>query len=243
MTQRQFVPLLIAGWLTLPIPARAQAEAQSDSGWKPQIIVYFVGAGMSGETAIRGVSRDIDAGFGDIVENLEFGFMGAFRIQKRAWSVGTDINYIGLGTSGAAGQIEVDSDQWMVELNGGYMIRPFFTVIAGARYNSLSTRLFFPQSGNELKGSQDWIDPLIGGRLDLRLGKEWMAHVRGDIGGFGVGSDFAWQLVPGVEWMPSDRLSALAGYRILSMDYENKDDGFKYDVTVSGPALGLLCHF
>jgi hypothetical protein len=27
------------------------------------------------------------------------------------------------------------------------------------------------------------------------------------------------------------------------MDYENEDDGFKYDVTISGPALGLLCHF
>jgi hypothetical protein len=239
MMIRRFVLLVAAGCLVSPLPARAQTE----SGWKPQVILYFVGAGMSGETAIQGISRDVDASFGDIMENLDFGFMSAFRIQKRAWSVGTDIVYVGLGTTSEAGQIEVDSDQWMVELNGGYMIRPFFTVIAGGRYNSLSTRLFFPQFGNERKASQEWIDPLIGGRLDLRLGKEWMAHLRADVGGFGVGSDFAWQLVPGVEWMPSERLSALAGYRIISMDYENKDDGFKYDMTISGPALGLLCRF
>jgi len=235
----RFALLVTAGCLVIPAPVRAEAE----SGWKPNLIVYFVGASMTGEAAIQGVSRDVDASFGELIENLEFGFMGAFRIEKGPWSVGTDINYMGLGTSGEAGRVEIDSDQWMVELNGGYKIRPFFMLIAGLRYNSLSTRLFFPQSENELKGAEDWVDPLIGGRLDLRLGKEWMAHLRGDMGGFGVGSDFAWQLVPGVEWIPSERLSALAGYRFIGTDYENEDKGFKYDVTVSGPALGLVCHF
>ena len=219
------------------LPARAA------SSWTHQFTPYFIGAGMNGRVGMAGVSADVDQSFGDVLENLEFGFMGAYRMQKAEWSLGADVIYIGLGTSGERGRAELDADQWMVEVNGGYAVRPFFTLIAGARYNSLSTRLFFPASENELKSTEDWVDPLVGGRLSLRLGQEWIAHVRGDVGGFGIGSDFAWQVMPAVEWMPSERLSALLGYRVIGIDYENEDTGFKYDMTISGPGLGLSIHF
>jgi hypothetical protein len=198
---------------------------------------------MSGEVGLAGASADLDMSFGDIMENLEFGFMGAFRMQLAGWSLGTDVIYVGLGSSGEQGRAELDVDQWMVELSGGYAVRPFFTLIAGARYNSLANRLFFPASESEFKATEDWVDPLVGGRLSLPLGGEWNAHLRGDVGGFGIGSELAWQVIPYVEWMPSDRLSALLGYRVIGIDYQNEDTGFKYDMTISGPALGLAARF
>jgi hypothetical protein len=63
------------------------------------------------------------------------------------------------------------------------------------------------------------------------------------VGGFGIGSDFAWQIIPILEWMPSERFSALFAYRVIGTHYENESDGFKYDMTVTGPSLGLSAHF
>jgi len=60
---------------------------------------------------------------------------------------------------------------------------------------------------------------------------------------FGISSDIAWQAMPILEWMPSERLSALLAYRVIVTDYENEDRGFKYDMTVTGPSLGLSARF
>ena len=221
----------------------ANGFAEEDSGWSHRVTLYFIGAGLSGDVAVKGVPLDVDMSLGDILENLDFGFMGNYRVQKNRGSVGTDIIYLGLGTSGERGRAELDVDYWMVELSAGYEVSPLFTAIAGLRYHSLSNRLFFPVSENEVKATEDWVDPLVGGRLTWRLGTEWSAHLRGDVGGFGIGSDFAWQLLPLLEWMPSERLSGLLGYRVIYTDYENEDQEFKYDMTVTGPTLGLAAHF
>jgi hypothetical protein len=232
-----------SGILFLCLAASADAQTTSSPSWKHNLTLYFVGAGMSGDVGIRRTTTELELGFGDILENLQFGFMGAYRVQRNAWSLGTDVVYMGLGASGEGGRAEVDVDQWVVEVNGGYELRPFATLLVGGRYNSLSNRLFFPVSVTEFKGTQDWVDPLIGARLSWKLGAEWAAHLRGDVGGFGVGSEFTWQVFPILEWKASDRLSASVGYRFLGIDYENEDDGFLYDMVISGPGLGLTAHF
>lgn len=40
--------------------------------------------------------------------------------------------------------------------------------------------------------SNSWVDPIIGARLSADLSTKVMVNLRGDIGGFGVGSDFTW---------------------------------------------------
>ncbi len=48
--------------------------------------------------------------------------------------------------------------------------------------------------------SKNWIDPLIGGRYLWRFADGWNIIARGDIGGFGVGSDFSWHALGLIEW-------------------------------------------
>jgi hypothetical protein len=237
------VRALAAGILSLSLAASSDAQTAPSPAWKHNLTLYFVGAGMTGEVGARGVTTELDLSFGDILENLQFGFMGAYRVQREAWSLGADVIYMGLGVSGERGGAEVDVDQWVVEITGGYELRPFATLLVGGRYNSFANRLFVSASENEFKGSQDWLDPLVGARLSWKLGADWGAHLRGDVGGFGLGSEFAWQVFPMLEWRASDRLSATIGYRFLGMDYENEDDGFLYDMVISGPGLGLTAHF
>ena len=63
----------------------------------------------------------------------------------------------------------------------------------------------------------------------------------GDIGGFGVGSDLTWQAIGTLDYAVNDRLELRAGYRALSVDYE--DGKFLYDVLMQGPILGATYRF
>jgi hypothetical protein len=46
-------------------------------------------------------------------------------------------------------------------------------------------------------GSVDWLDPVVGARVRYAVAPGHELFLRGDIGGFGVGSDFSWQAAGG----------------------------------------------
>ena len=95
--------------------------------------------------------------------------------------------------------------------------------------------------------SQDktWVDPLVG--VTLRSSREHRVRLQvyTEIGGFGVGSDFTWQVFPTLGVKLTDRLSMELGYRWLDMDYEAGDgsERFTYDVLTQGPVGGLAIRF
>ncbi len=78
----------------------------------------------------------------------------------------------------------------------------------------------------------DWWDPFIGLRGRLNLSEAWYLTAKGDVGGFGVGSDFAWQAEAALGCHVTRSIFAEAGYRALGTDYN--DDGLTYDVITHG---------
>ena len=46
--------------------------------------------------------------------------------------------------------------------------------------------------------TQSWIDPVVGARFRLNMGKGWFTDLTGDAGGFGVGSQQTWQVYGGI---------------------------------------------
>lgn len=88
--------------------------------------------------------------------------------------------------------------------------------------------------------SRNWVEPFVGARANIDLGEDFVLQVRGDVGGFGLGSDFAWQLAAVIGWQFEmfDMDAALfVGYRALAQDYE--EGSFEWDVIAHGPILGL----
>ena len=71
--------------------------------------------------------------------------------------------------------------------------------------------------------------------------------VRGDVGGFGVGSQFAWQVRPIVAYNVSKHWAFGLAYWAVGMDYSTGQlgagDYFKYDVTTFGPEIGFAYTF
>jgi hypothetical protein len=211
------------------------------------ISIYGLAVGMSGDLGIGPINADLNVGFDDVLDNLEFAGMGSVRVGYGRWALTTDVIYMGL--QGSKNNLTAEYDQWMVEPTLSYRVCDYFEALAGVRYNNLSGELRGPgaiiPSGVIRSGTQDWWDPIVGGNANFPLGGGFSLNVRGDVGGFGAGSDLAWQAFPYLGWQFSQWGSLEAGYRWLYMDYESGSglSRFKYDVLNQGPQFGIKFRF
>jgi hypothetical protein len=89
--------------------------------------------------------------------------------------------------------------------------------------------------------TQSWVDPVLGARFRVNFGKGWYASLKGDAGGFGVGSQLTWQVYSGIGKEFKRKYSVLLGYRYLYVDYKN--GGFLFDTHMDGLLLGFAIHF
>ena len=229
-----------------PVVAQAQPE-----GWRHTILVYGLAAGLSGETAVRGLEADVDVGFSEVLEDLEAGGMAAYRAESKRWAVMANVIYMGLGATkdaGASVTFDVDIDQWLLEVDGSWRYSDRLEFLAGLRFASIDVAVEsrHPTLGTaEQDGSESWVDPVVGARVQIPIGKSWSFTGRGDIGGFGVGSDLTWQAVAQFQWRLGETLGLSLGYLAIYADYEDGDgsDLFRYDVTSQGPFAGMMFSF
>jgi hypothetical protein len=97
-------------------------------------------------------------------------------------------------------------------------------------------------------GTLDWIDPIVGLRLRHQFAPGQNAFVRGDVGGFGLGSVFAWQAVAAYTYSWQSQgyaLGATLGYRALSTSYTTGSglDTRGIDLILHGPLIGFSVRF
>lgn len=89
--------------------------------------------------------------------------------------------------------------------------------------------------------ADDWWDPYIGVRARYNFSPTIYVIARGDIGGFGVGSDLMWQGECALGFQLTSSIYTEIGYRALSFDYE--DNGLTYDTITHGAQLTLGIQF
>ena len=236
--KRKLVIILALATALLPWALRAEETNQ----WTFDLSLYGLAAGMSGNVAVKGVPADVDVGFDKVWENLKFGAMGSARVGYGPWALSTEVIYMDL--EAGKGPFTATAQQWLVQPALEYRVCPYFAAYAGTRYNNINLGLKGPL-GISPSGTQDWWDPIVGGLVSLPIWKTISFHVKGDIGGFGVGSDLTWQAYPYFNWQISKLASVQAGYRLLYTDYETGSglNRFKYDMLTSGPQVGFTLHF
>jgi hypothetical protein len=117
----------------------------------------------------------------------------------------------------------------------------------GGRYSYLGVDL--DTQGQPLANrSVDWVDPIIGGRVTWNVTDRFFVLAGGDVGGFGVGSDFAWSALGLLGWrftMLGLDSAVLGGHRALGQDYSTGSGlrSFRFDATMHGPVVGLNVRF
>ena len=230
--------------------AGLQARAQAGSGgWEFTLAPYAIAAAMDGVTAVKGIEADVDVPFDTILENLDMTFMGHFDMQNERWLISSDLIYMDLKASSepADRTTTATMQETIFEVAGGYRVTPAVTLLAGARYVDLGVGLSYagPSLERDADASKSWVDPFVGAHVTAALGDRWWLGVHGDVGGFGVGSELAWQAYANVGFRASDLVSVVAGFRAFDVDYEDGSgaDLFRYDVLTSGPQIGVTFRF
>src|SRR5829696_4118139 len=191
--------------------------------------------------------------YGDVVWS-KIGVEGG-NVRSRAMAPGVT------GTLGTS--LNLDITMATVEVGAAYEVARSgpvaFDILGGARYWYQEADLSFDIAGavdvGDLQvagarafarsGSVDWLDPVIGARVRYTVAPGHELFLRGDVGGFGLGSNFSWQAIGayGFEFGTYNGItfSGVIGYRALSVDYAQGEGRrrYEFDMLQHGPILGL----
>lgn len=212
-----------------------QAQYNVDDRLKLEITPYVWMTTMNGDLTIKGETRPINFTFEDFFKFSNLGLNGRVELKKRRWAILFDYNYVDLLKG------ETYTELVLSELAFAWRLTKSAELIVGGRYFKSEVEY---KNDQIKKGKQSWIDPIIGGRISWDMTKHLVFITRADIGGFGIGSEFEWNLMTGVGYRLSN-ITFLGAYRIWYAKYENGsgDDLFVYDLTTSGPGLAMVIHF
>lgn len=247
MSSKVFSVIFVAAVVASVVP---MAQAQSTSGdWQFNIAPYLVAASMDGTVTVKRFEGDVDVPFDELLDQLEMAGMVHFDMKNEHWMLSSDLLYVKAEQTSDVlqGTSVVTVEQTFLEFVGGYRVSPVFTILAGARGVDLGVDQQFtgPHRENSHQTGKSWIDPIVGAHVLAPLAEKWWLGLRGDIGGFGVGSELAWQAYVNVGFRASDLISVILGYRAVDMEYEegSGSDFFRYDMRIDGPQVGVAFSF
>jgi hypothetical protein len=233
-----------------------QGRSSSQDKWQFSLTPYFWMTSMQTKATVRNYSATSNVYFSDILKNSDFAGQVHLEAQKGKWGLFIDPTYLKLSdsqTSNTGTDVRVKIEQWLVEFGGFYRAGKWsidekqkrlltVDILGGGRYWYLSADLDTSSAIDRSK-TNSWVDPFIGARLTVDITEKVIFNVRGDIGGFSVGSDFSWNAlgVFGYRFTPS--ITGLLGFRALYVDYKAGTSSIRYEATTYGPIMGLNIAF
>lgn len=256
MQVRPNLPLVL---LALLAPAlSALAEEPAPAGWSLDLASYGWLAATTGTVGVATVRANVDNSFLDTLNQtdsiLPFMARGELRNGRLGLFVDgiymrlgfEDVRVIGRVTANVTSELSIVEFGAALQLaegrlggEGGWAL----DALGAGRWTRLRNEVGF-SGGRGTSASVDWVDPVVGLRLRGRLSPRWDVALRGDIGGFGAGTNFAWQAAATFGYrfdLFGREATAAIGYRALSQDYESAR--LNWNMTLHGPVLGLSLRF
>jgi hypothetical protein len=236
--------------------------------WEFSFTPYFNANSIDVDSTVAGQTAAIDLDFSDIMDDFDvWGVAAIFEARKGKWGILVNGNYVDIEgdfkdfSLPILQKIDVDLKQAIVDgalvyrlfegpLRKGCYLHTVFDVLAGARYSYLKqeiTPTLNSGLSSKLGKSKDWVEPLVGAKMFVRLTNRvsWMAM--GNISGFGVGSasDKTWDFTTGFDFRLFENASLKLAYRIYDIDYSNGSgsEEFGLDGKMEGPWLGMSFYF
>ncbi len=210
-------------------------------------------ANIGGEIGFGPLQSEPDVGFLDLVKRLDMGFMLHFEGRKDRWGFFFDGLYMSLSGDAKVdlGRIPLFSGfdvggrfrQTLIKFGGFYRFPQdgwAFDLLAGAQYLDIKIDLGVGPF-SDLRREKQVLDPIVGARILCDLTENWSASVKGDVGGFGIGVDLAWEVTALLGYRLSESATLRVGYRAQSMQHERGSRDL--DVLLHGPIIGVSFAF
>jgi hypothetical protein len=238
--------------------AMAQANSatpttQKDDEWHFTLSPYLWFPGVEGIVGARDRDTHVSASAIDLLSHFRFGLMATGDARWKRLVLPLDLFWVRLGDDKAIPYGNADSLSADIRV-GIFVLTPKIGVrvldreklkidaLAGARYWHLGQRLQFSPSplNRNFRGSQDWGDPVVGGRFEASLAPKLVVTVFGDAGGWGTGSEIEYQVGGLLGYRVKENVTLQGGYRYLYVDYRPGGAGnFIFDVHLSGIVFGV----
>ena len=222
--------------------------------WIP---VYLWFTGLHGNVGANGTVVPVNVSFSQAIQQLNIGLLTNLDVRRKRIGVDTDLIFMSLssdqkttpvgpapkyvGFQANSKELIVDPELYLRLIDNG---KGSIDAIGGGRFWDLNNSLnLYPPNGSTVTAgqTQQWVDPVLGARFRLNANKGIFFNLKGDAGGFGVGSQLTYQIYAGMGKEFKQRYSVLLGYRYLYVDYTS--GGFVYDVHMNGLLTGFNIHF
>jgi hypothetical protein len=235
-------------------PLPQAAKTAPDDGLHFAVSPYLWFPGVHG-TAIG--PNDNGLGFraspSDLLSNFQIGLMGVAEVRYKRIVTSMDIFWIRLQDDkaiplppavgdGAVGA-KVHATEFFMAPKIGYRLidqeKIKIDALTGFRFWHFGESLNFDPGTLNLNfnGSQNFVDPLVGGRIQLTLSPKVVVNILGDVGGWNTGSKLEYQIVGLIGYRIKPALTLQAGYRYLNLDYSGKQ-GIVFNITTAGVLFG-----
>ncbi len=249
------------------IPGLApEAGAGGEDKWwlQPTLSIWL--PGISGDIGVRRLTANVNADFIDVLDDSDsiIGLTGAFEFGKGKIGGYVAGSYMKVGAeAGPNNRIDITNEIALFSFGVSYEIwrhemehtaKPdqpardlTLTLTAGGRYTDVSVDVDFDVLPDR-SGGDSWVDPMIGAKVVVPFSQHWSFVGGGEIGGFGVASDFAWSAAAVISWdfYIKEFPSALQfGYLAVGDDY-SKGSGrsrFEWDTVLHGLLLNFTVRF
>jgi hypothetical protein len=209
--------------------------------------------GKVGGTEPGALAFELDTG--DLLEAFDFGGLIHGELHHASgWGLSVDYMFADLSTGGSIGPgaIETVVDASILEVTVLRRVplgKDTLDLYAGIRRwdSEVVVDVELPPIGFDILTGDTWTDPIAGARYRHPLSAKWALLLQGDVGGFGVDSDFTWHAVGGFDLALSRRVSMQLVYKRLSVERQSPRIGggppVDLDLTVEGPLLGVAWQF
>jgi hypothetical protein len=253
--------------LTTPVPVMADQPLTSDaestsaaipaspqvgeptSNWHFAVSPYLWFPGVHGTIGARGHDASIHVSPGDLLSHFRFGLMGLVDTRYKRIVLPLDMVWVRLGANNAlaltdnAVSARIRGEEFILTPKVGYRLIDSQIVkidaLTGFRYWHFGESLTFSPStlGLKFSSSQNWVDPLVGGRITGNLSPKVSVSIGGDVGGWNTGSLLDYQIAGVLGYRIKPAVVLQAGYRYLAVDYRNGGTT-KINTVTSGVLFG-----
>jgi len=243
------------------LPGSTRYGPDTQSGLTFTVTPFYLWIpGLQGTVGVLGFSANVDAtpvdllnNIGEVLDVVDDIYLGMGEVRYGRFGAFYDVMNFEVSSldeidiAFVNGALDVAFQQTTTTLAGSYRLvqtdDAHFDVLAGARIWDIDVNVGLDLNIIALsaRDGDKWVDPLIGGKGRIDLTENLYLSGWAMIGGFGVGSDFMWDVWGTAGYEISGWLDAYAGFRAMGTRYES--GSFEWDIVQYGPTIGAALKF
>ncbi len=264
MLRRRFILTALTLFLCLAfanmvLAAEVETDESTDSG-KAKFFIAPYGwlMGMNATVGAKGYTTKVDSSFSDGFDKVDFaGMLAMEAVWHNRYGIMANLNLVQLKDQGAYHGIELNGGTDIFFGSAALFYRVIsqplkrhpsayanFDLIAGINYWDVGLDLTVDiptQNTLRVSKSANWVDPIVGARMQIRFNDDWTFVLQGHVGK-GGDTESTWDAAARFGYRIGNGTSLAIGYRAVNVN-RRESNGFVFNSTLHGPVIGLVFTF